>query len=73
MLMKMIENGLIKSIDDPVSKYEPRFQVTNPFNKEQITFRYSATFTYKLCFSGGAVTVVNEYSISLTSVWSRCF
>ena len=62
MLMKMIELGLIKSIDDPVSKYEPRFKVKNPFNKEQITFRYSATFNYSQCLSGGASSEESQRS-----------
>ena len=39
MLMKLIENGVIKSLDDPISKYDPVFKVKNPFNKERLSFR----------------------------------
>ena len=40
MLLKLLEKGVIKNIDDPVRMYDPQFNVINPFNKEQITFRY---------------------------------
>ncbi|XP_065052596.1 uncharacterized protein LOC135681887 isoform X1 [Rhopilema esculentum] len=39
MLLKLLEKGVIKNIDDPVRMYDPQFNVINPFNKEQITFR----------------------------------
>ena len=42
MLLKLVENGTINSIDDPISKYDPQFNVTNPFNSEHITFRYDS-------------------------------
>ena len=44
MLHMLIANGTINSIDDDVSKYEPRFGYINPFNKKKITFRYADIF-----------------------------
>jgi len=45
MLLKLIENGTINSIDDPINKYDPQFNVINPFNSEHITFRQLACMT----------------------------
>ncbi len=39
MLHKLVEDGLIKSIDDTVRSYNTEFNVKNPYNKEHITFR----------------------------------
>ena len=44
MLHMLIANGTIKSIDDDVSKYEPRFGYINSFNTKKITFRYVDVF-----------------------------
>ncbi|XP_048589557.1 putative beta-lactamase-like 1 isoform X4 [Nematostella vectensis] len=35
----LLERGHVTSIDDPLEKYEPRFQVSNPFNAQKITLR----------------------------------
>ena len=39
MLLKLVENGTIKSVDDPIDKYDPDFKVQNPFSSERISFR----------------------------------
>ncbi|KAJ7393002.1 hypothetical protein OS493_008250 [Desmophyllum pertusum] len=38
-VFKLLETGRIDCLDDPLEKYEPRFQVKNPFNQQKITIR----------------------------------
>ena len=40
MLNKFIDLGWIKSLDESVRIYDPSFIVKNPFNHNNITFRY---------------------------------
>ncbi|XP_048582877.1 putative beta-lactamase-like 1, partial [Nematostella vectensis] len=42
MLYKMYQDGLIDSLDDPLSKYAPDFHMNNPFTEENITLRQIA-------------------------------
>ena len=39
MMYKFYEQGIISSIDDPLSKYAPNFAVRNPYTNENITLR----------------------------------
>lgn len=39
MVYKFYEEGLIDSLDDPLSKYAPEFYIQNPFNGENVTIR----------------------------------
>ena len=39
MVYKMYEDKLIESLDDPLSKYNPDFQIQNPYTKDVITIR----------------------------------
>lgn len=38
-VFKLLETGRIDCLDDPLEKYEPRFQVRNSFNQQKITIR----------------------------------
>lgn len=42
-MYKLYEEGKISSIDDPLSKYAPGFDIKNPFTDEQITLRQIAS------------------------------
>ena len=42
MVYKFYEDGLIESLDDPLSKYAPEFCIQNPYTKENITIRQIA-------------------------------
>lgn len=43
MVYKFYEDGLIKSLDDPLSKYAPEFCIQNPYTKENVTVRQIAS------------------------------
>lgn len=59
MLYKMFEQGLIDSIDDPLSKYAPNFHINNPFNGENITLRQMASQMSGLPREAPCVTCVS--------------
>ncbi len=40
MLHRLVKEGKIKSMDDPIKAYNDRFSIRNPFNSEDITFRW---------------------------------
>ena len=42
LIYKLFESGVIDSVDDPLSKYAPEFDVKNPFTDENITLRQIA-------------------------------
>ncbi|EDO31511.1 predicted protein, partial [Nematostella vectensis] len=42
LLFKLREDGLISSLDDPLSKYASEFSIKNPFTNAQITLRQIA-------------------------------
>lgn len=42
MVYKFYEDGLIKSLDDPLSKYAPDFFIQNPYTNENVTIRQIA-------------------------------
>jgi hypothetical protein len=57
----MFEQGLIDSIDDPLSKYAPNFHINNPFDGENITLRQMANQMSGLPREAPCVTcVANE-------------
>lgn len=60
MLYKMFEQGLIDSIDDPLSKYAPNFHINNPFNGENITLRQMASQMSGLPREAPCVTCVSN-------------
>jgi len=39
LIFKLFDSGVIDSVDDPLSKYAPDFDVKNPFTNENITLR----------------------------------
>ena len=43
MVYKFYEDGLIESLDDPLSKYAPEFCIQNPYTKENVTIRQIAS------------------------------
>lgn len=43
LMWKLYEEGKISSIDDPLNKYAPDFDITNPFTDEHITLREIAS------------------------------
>lgn len=43
LMYKLYEEGKISSIDDPLSKYAPSFDIKNPFTGEAITLRQIAS------------------------------
>ncbi|XP_029190057.2 LOW QUALITY PROTEIN: putative beta-lactamase-like 1 [Acropora millepora] len=43
MVYKFYEDGLIDSLDDPLSKYAPAFYIQNPFTERNITIRQIAS------------------------------
>ena len=43
LVYKLFESGVIDSVDDPLSKYAPEFDVKNPFTDENITLRQIAS------------------------------
>lgn len=43
MVYKFYEDGLIDSLDDPLSKYAPAFYIQNPFTERNITVRQIAS------------------------------
>lgn len=43
MVYKFYEEGLIDSLDDPLSKYVPEFYIQNPYNMKNITIRQIAS------------------------------
>lgn len=43
LIYKLYEKGVIQSIDDPLSKYVPDFNIRNPFSNEDITLREIAS------------------------------
>lgn len=43
MVYKFYEEGLIDSLDDPLSKYAPGFYIQNPFTGENVTIRQIAS------------------------------
>ena len=43
MMFKLYEEGKIASIDDPLSKYAPDFDIKNPFTNDSITLREIAS------------------------------
>ena len=43
LIYKLYENGVIRSIDDPLSEYIPEFTIRNPFTSENITLREIAS------------------------------
>ena len=43
LIYKLYEKGVIQSIDDPLSKYAPDFNIRNPFSNENITLREIAS------------------------------
>lgn len=43
LIYKLYESGVIDSIDDPLSKYAPNFDIKNPFTNENITLRQIAS------------------------------
>jgi len=43
LIYKLYENGVIRSVDDPLSKYIPEFNIRNPFTNENITLREIAS------------------------------
>ncbi len=43
MMYKLFEEGKIASIDDPLSKYAPGFDINNPYTGEAITLRQIAS------------------------------
>ena len=43
MMYKFYEQGIISSIDDPLSKYAPNFAIRNPYTNESITLREIAS------------------------------
>ena len=43
LIYKLFESGVIDSVDDPLSKYAPDFDVKNPFTNENITLRQIAS------------------------------
>ena len=43
MVYKFYEDGLIESLDDPLSKYAPEFFIQNPYTKENVTIRQIAS------------------------------
>ena len=43
LIYKLFESGVIDSVDDPLSKYAPEFDVKNPFTDENITLRQIAS------------------------------
>lgn len=44
-VFKLLEIGRIECLDDPLEKYEPRFQVKNSFNQHKITIRQILSHT----------------------------
>ena len=43
LIYKLYEDGVIGSIDDPLSKYVPEFSIQNPFTRDNITLREIAS------------------------------
>ncbi|KAL9960126.1 hypothetical protein ACROYT_G033535, partial [Oculina patagonica] len=43
LVYKLYEDGMIGSIDDPLSKYVPEFSIRNPFSRDNITLRQIAS------------------------------
>ena len=43
LVFKLYEDGLISSLDDPLSKYAPDFHIDNPFTQQNITLRQIAS------------------------------
>lgn len=43
LLYKLYEDGVIRSIDDPLSDYIPEFSIRNPFTRDNITLREIAS------------------------------
>ena len=43
LIYKLYDSGVIDSVDDPLSKYEPDFDIKNPFTNENITLRQIAS------------------------------
>ena len=43
MVYKFYEDGLIQSLDDPLSKYAPDFFIQNPYTNENVTIRQIAS------------------------------
>ena len=43
LIFKLFDSGVIDSVDDPLSKYAPDFDVKNPFTNENITLRQIAS------------------------------
>lgn len=43
LIFKLFDSGVIDSVDDPLSKYAPNFDVKNPFTNENITLRQIAS------------------------------
>ena len=43
LMFKLYEEGKISSIDDPLSKYAPNFDIKNPFTNDNITLREIAS------------------------------
>lgn len=42
LLFKLYEKGVISSVDDPLNKYVPEFEIKNPFSKDAVTLRQLA-------------------------------
>ena len=42
-MYQLYDRGLVKSLDDPLSDYCPRFSMLNPFNSRNITLRQIAS------------------------------
>ncbi len=43
MLYQLYEKGIIHSLDDPISKYVPQFNIKNPFTRHSITWKQIAS------------------------------
>ena len=41
-MYQMYDRGLVRSLDDPLSTYCPRFSMLNPFDSRNITLRQIA-------------------------------
>lgn len=47
LLFKLYEQGVISSVDDPLSKYVPEFSIRNPFSRDNVTLRQLANQVIK--------------------------
>jgi CubicO group peptidase (beta-lactamase class C family) len=60
VMYQLYDRGLVKSLDDPLSDYCPRFSMLNPFNSRNITLRQIASQMSGLPREAPCTAVVTE-------------